>query len=78
MGTHEAELLERLILRVNHVGNVRLPVFVVLPAEPAVIAGVGGNAVKAEFILRGINFVQETMQRKNAGSFRFVEDLPGR
>ncbi len=62
----------------NHIGDIRLPCVVVMFAQPAIIAGVGGDAVQTEFGLRGINFVQEAMQGEDAGAFGFAEHFAGR
>ncbi len=44
-------------------------------AQPAVIAGVGGDAVKTEVSLSGVNIVQETMQREDARPFGFADHV---
>ncbi len=65
------------LVRMNNIWDTRLPSLKVIFAQPTVVAGVGGNAVKAELVLGGINFVQEAVQCKDAGSFRFAEHLAG-
>ena len=62
----------------NHIRNIGLPGNIVMFAQPAIIACVGGDAVQSQPVLRGINFVQETMQRQNARPLRFAEHLPRR
>lgn len=62
-------------MRLNHIGDVGLPGFVVMLTQPAVIAGVGGNAVKAEFGLCGIEFVEQAMKSEDARAFGFSEDI---
>ena len=45
----------------NHIGDIRLPGIVVTFAQPAEIAGVGGDAVESEFGSRWINFFEQAM-----------------
>jgi hypothetical protein len=42
-------------------------------AQPAVIARVGGDAVQAEIILIGVEFIQQAMKRKDARTFGFAD-----
>jgi hypothetical protein len=53
----------------DHIGDIRLPGFVVLFAQPAVIAGVGGDAVQPESFLRGVQLVE-----KVTGTERYTLD----
>jgi hypothetical protein len=49
-----AQRIMELTVRMNHIGNIRLPGVVVMLAQPAVITSIGGDAVKPKFILCGI------------------------
>ena len=62
----------------NHSRDIRLPGIVVIVAQPAVITGVGGDAVKTEFCLRGVEFFEQVMKREDAGTFWFFEHFAAR
>lgn len=67
-----ATCLQVLGLVRDHIRDVGLPGGVVLSAQPAIIAGVGRDTVQAEFGSRGVDFVQEAVQRQNAGALYFI------
>ena len=68
---------DELFVRRNHIWNIRLPDVIVMFAQPAIVTGISGDAVKPKFVLCGVNFVHEAMQGKDAGALRFAEHFAG-
>ena len=54
------------VILLDHIRDIRLISVVMIFAQPTVIAGIGGDAVKSKFGLGGIEFSEQAVEREDA------------
>ena len=53
-------------MRLDHIRDIGLPGVVVMLTQPAIIAGIGGDAAESEFGLGRVKLVEQAMQGQDA------------